>query len=105
MGLSSDGPSYDGEEFEQEDFDDEEFAAAVATQTGVDADEYEDVDDDFDALEAEAQEVSKIDSKEALAEANSKRRRQDDGDDSKLSPHNREKSSNKRVFVHRSHAE
>jgi len=96
---------YDGEEFEQEDFDDEEFAAAVATQTGVDADEYEDVDDDFDALEAEAQEVSKIDSKEALAEANSKRRRQDDGDDSKLSPHNREKSSNKRVFVHRSHAE
>ena len=77
---------YEGEEYEQEDFDDEEFQKAVASQTGIDANEYEDVED-FSGEVEEAKQVTSIKSK-----ANKRRHDPKQSEAERLSPHKLRKS-------------
>ena len=97
--------AFDGKEFEQENFDDKAFQKAVTDQTGLSAEEYEDVED-LAGEAKEAKSLAKIEPKKSKA---GKRRRDPKQDNSeRLSPHKSEKTSGKskkksRIVIHRPH--
>lgn len=86
---------FDGDEYEQEDFDDKEFQAAVAAQTGLEAEDYEDVED-YEEEAEQAKQASAIKSSE-------KRRRRGSKSDTKPSPTRR--GTGKKIVLHQSHSD
>ena len=87
---------FEGEAFEQEDFDEESFQAAVASQTGLEAEDYEDVDE----LDDEARKASEI---ATLKARHKRRRRVPTTNDKRMA--RRKGSSKATVRIHRSHSE